>query len=331
MPTIASAGKFWNFLTGRWQDLPADFETMLRKTESLFERDEDYVLHASTDETAPESKKKVPPGEAAPVSPPPTPAPPPERSAGTSTVDKPDETIRGNPDATPKPNPGAGSQPLPPMPPVVGLDADVSTRPQLPPEAALYGGSNSAPSPDRFESFFRQLQKEKGGYSDNPKDSGGETNHGVTLDIFNTYRELGKQRDKMPDDIKNLTKDEAKIIMRELFYDPLKLDQIRDEQTARHLFDAAILSGSPQATKWVQRELAEKIGSQIKDDGVMGSYTRQILNALSPSELAAINAGMAARREEFFNELVRKRPKDEDFIRGWIDRARPFGIWRPTP
>lgn len=292
MPTVYIPGKTWDPYTGTWRNM------------TLEERSNHYQLMADN------SGGSAPPAGAE------QPAPPPSQ---------------GNPDATPKPNPGAGSKPLPPMPPVVGLDADVSTRPQLPPEAALYGGSNQAPSPDRFESFFRQLQDIEREYSNKPNDRGGETNHGVKLDTFNKYLKEGEHRHEMPSDIKDLTKEQAKTIIREFFYDPLKIDQIRDEQTARHLFDAAVHSGNPQATKWIQRELANKIGSNITDDGVMGSYTRQILNALLPSELAAVNAGMAEERIKLMNKIVEKEPEKAKYYKHWTERARSFGAWRPLP
>jgi len=61
----------------------------------------------------------------------------------------------------------------------------------------------------KFEDAFERLLGHEGGYIDNPKDPGGETNWGISKRSYPTV------------DIKNLTRWAAMDIYRRAFWDPV--------------------------------------------------------------------------------------------------------------
>jgi lysozyme family protein len=90
-----------------------------------------------------------------------------------------------------------------------------------------------------FDEAFDILIGHEGGYVNNPKDPGGETNWGVSK---RSYPKL---------DIKNLTREGAKVIYRADFWGPLP-KAVMATPVAFPLFDLAVNSGPRRAIQILQ-------------------------------------------------------------------------------
>ena len=100
-----------------------------------------------------------------------------------------------------------------------------------------------------FDDAFERLLGNEGGYTNNPNDPGGETNWGICKRSY-------------PDvDIKNLTKDQAKIIYLRDFWNPLK---DADPAIKFQAFDFAVNSGMQTAIRNLQAAI------EVADDGHWG-------------------------------------------------------------
>ena len=90
-------------------------------------------------------------------------------------------------------------------------------------------------------------ERSEGGYVNSKYDEGGETNMGIiqdTLDAYkNTYKSSYKSNISLPDNVKYLTKNQAMVILNEMFFRPYNINHIPDEKLARITFDSCVLAG----------------------------------------------------------------------------------------
>jgi lysozyme family protein len=156
----------------------------------------------------------------------------------------------------------------------------------------------------------------EGGYVFHPADPGGETNRGIT-------DRLDGKVDGMVDldgdgdgdvDIKGLTEDEAKQVYKRRFWDKMQGDKIHSQQIANILFDGYVNCGA-NGIKILQRVL------NVKDDGVLGSKTLEILN--SSDELIVYNKYKEARIK-YYQDLAERKPQLKVFLKGWLNRINSF-------
>ncbi|WP_321810057.1 glycoside hydrolase family 108 protein [Burkholderia sp. BCC1985] len=116
-----------------------------------------------------------------------------------------------------------------------------------------------------FDDAFDALIGNEGGYSNNPKDPGGETMWGVTARVARAASYTGAMRD--------LPRDTAKAIAKRLYWDPLHLDQF-DPRVAFQIFDANYNGGHPVI--WMQGAAGAHV------DGVLGPQTIAAVQATDP-------------------------------------------------
>lgn len=105
-----------------------------------------------------------------------------------------------------------------------------------------------------FDAAFTRLLGHEGGYVNDPRDPGGETNWGVSKRAYPNV------------DIKALTQDGAKAIYRRDYWAPVRADELPD-LVRFDVFDAAVNHGVSQSAKWLQR------AAGTNPDGVIGAQT----------------------------------------------------------
>jgi lysozyme family protein len=149
-----------------------------------------------------------------------------------------------------------------------------------------------------IDQAFTELLKYEGGYSNNPADPGGETNHGVTKRVAVANGYTGAMID--------LRIDQAKLIYAKNYWLPIHADTLPAE-LRYSVFDAAVNSGVTQATKWLQRAL------NVSDDGIIGPQT---LNAVKNVPGYITKAAFNGHRLEFMTGLS----SWPTFGRGWAKR-----------
>lgn len=139
---------------------------------------------------------------------------------------------------------------------------------------------------------FHVLQEE-GGYVDNKKDKGGETNYGIS------------KRAYPKEDIKNLSVGRAKEIYYNDYWSALPMDKIPDS-VAFCLFDIAVNCGIGRAAILLQR------ACNVKDDGVIGSVTLAAANSTT-----SLVEKLSMERIKFYQSLN----DYQYFGNGWLLRA----------
>ncbi len=93
-----------------------------------------------------------------------------------------------------------------------------------------------------------RVLKEEGGYGDDPSDSGGPTNFGVTLGDYRRYIDSSGSAI----DVKNMTKAQAKIIYKTRYWDALGCDDL-PSGVDYTCFDYGVNSGLQRPRKALQK------------------------------------------------------------------------------
>jgi lysozyme family protein len=145
-----------------------------------------------------------------------------------------------------------------------------------------------------FDSAFALIIGHEGGYTNHPRDPGGETKYGITKRDF-------------PDlDIQNLTREQAKHIYKANYWDAIKGDYL-PPGIATLVFDSAVNQGPVRAIKFMQRAL------EVGVDGVIGPKTLIAAQDVDPDEFSAKFGAERALHYAGLNTF-------DVFGRGWLRR-----------
>ena len=158
----------------------------------------------------------------------------------------------------------------------------------------------------------------EGGYVDDPSDSGGETNWGITVKVARQFGYDGPMKD--------FPRETAFSIYESMYWDSVKGDDLArlSHPVAREIVDTAVNLGVGRASGFLQRSLnIMNNRGQLYDEVIVD-------NSIGPKTLISLSAYLALRSEKvlckalnclqgsFYIELAEKREKDERFIYGWL-------------
>lgn len=164
----------------------------------------------------------------------------------------------------------------------------------------------------------------EGGYSNDPSDRGGETNHGITIGVARAYGYNGSMRD--------LTKELALEIYEKRYYSEPGFAAFEPifPALAAWLLDTGINMGQNTAGAILQRNLnvlnnGGVLYGDLKEDGRCGSMTRAALQAYIAHRgvegkrrlLEACEALQWAR----YADIMSGNSTQERFAYGWLGRA----------
>lgn len=175
------------------------------------------------------------------------------------------------------------------------------------------------------------ILKFEGGFVNDPADSGGATNKGVTIA---TWRSVGYDKDGDGDiDVQDLklisNKDVRDRVLKPHYWDRWKADQIQSQKIANILVDWVWGSGA-NGIKIPQRLLGVTV------DGIVGAKTLAAVNAADPDVLfdriyqarerflhditnqSIANYEKKIKRKATNAELMKHTKKR--FIKGWLNR-----------
>ena len=158
---------------------------------------------------------------------------------------------------------------------------------------------------------IKHIQKWEGGFVNDPYDSGGATNKGITYNTFKRFRLDNNQPIPTIEDLKNISDIEWKAIFLHNYWNKWQGNLIEDKYIATMLVDWVFHSG-----KWgiiiPQRLL------KVKQDGIVGEITIGAVNAADPDYLFE---DLKWARLEFLKDIARNKPTQERFLKGWINRV----------
>ncbi len=170
---------------------------------------------------------------------------------------------------------------------------------------------------EHYEIAFNVLLKHECGYTNNPSDPGGPTNFGITQnELTRCHKQL-----KLPSDVKELTKEQARIYYKSQWWDKYNYKAINSLYMATKIFDMAVNMGSEQAHTLAQRS-ANSCGHHLVVDGVLGPKSIAALNEIYVHNRESdFKVEIREEQASLYNFLVVQNPKLKIFLRGWLKRA----------
>jgi lysozyme family protein len=147
---------------------------------------------------------------------------------------------------------------------------------------------------DTFARMIERVLSSEGGYVNDPRDPGGETQWGIAK---RSYPKVN---------IRTLTREQAIAIYRADFWLPIYGDQI-PPALAFQALDAAVNHGLGTAKRWLQR------AAGVAEDGQIGPVTLAALRSGDPADLVL---RFVSYRLDFYTRLS----TFPTFGKGWIRR-----------
>ena len=149
-----------------------------------------------------------------------------------------------------------------------------------------------------FEAAVEKTLGHEGGYVNDPKDPGGETNFGISKRAYPSL------------DIKNLSRAHAKEIYRQDYWNQIKGDSIKSQDSAESVFDMAVNGGVSRA-----KSMADSAAK------ILGFKSFQDIPESMGKDFARVFGSL---RISFYKDLVAKKPQMKKFLIGWERRAKSF-------
>lgn len=142
------------------------------------------------------------------------------------------------------------------------------------------------------------------GYVNDPDDSGGPTNMGCTIATLSSWRGTAVTAQ----DVKDLTKDEARAIFLARYWQAVRGDQLPSGIDV-YAGDMAILQGPGSAARLLQQVV------HTESDGFIGPKTIEACRKLAPMQVLL---DLHDARMEYLEGL----PKWDKYGKGWSNRCR---------
>jgi lysozyme family protein len=161
---------------------------------------------------------------------------------------------------------------------------------------------------DRLAVCLPIILQFEGGFADNPKDPGGATNRGVTLNTYSAY--LG--RSATVAELQALTVDQVTPIYSHNYWLASHADACPPGVDLM-VFDAAVNSGVGRSVRWLQQALG------VDADGQVGPATLAALAKASPAGLITV---LKTLRATFLRGLA-----DAPDFPGWFVRLDRVATW----
>jgi len=159
----------------------------------------------------------------------------------------------------------------------------------------------------RFDECLKRILKHEGGYSNDPLDSGGRTNLGVTQRVWEEF--VGHSVTEA--DMKALTPQKVGSMYKLKYWNP-SYCEVLPKGLDYVVFDFAVNAGTGRSVKTLQQAIG------CVADGVIGPKTMAAINDANPKDLIA---KFSDARADFYQGIVARKPDQARFIRGWLNRV----------
>jgi lysozyme family protein len=178
-----------------------------------------------------------------------------------------------------------------------------------------------------FDKAITFVLKHEGGYANNPNDTGGATNFGLSSRFLNSCKldgHLLATIDTNDDsvisasEIKNIPIPIAKEVYRLFFWLPNLYEKINSQEVANYIFDFSVHAGAYKAN-YIAQKAANALGiNPIKQDGLIGKATIGAINLIPSDKMLE---KLKEFRINFYRDVVKHNRTQKVFLNGWIKRA----------
>ncbi len=175
--------------------------------------------------------------------------------------------------------------------------------------------------------LYKGTDKHEGGFSDRKNDLGGKTNYGITqssLDEYNSWKHPLKKGINFPKDVKQLTPEQSKQILYEMYYMRYGINQITNIRIARNVFDEEMNQGTAAGFD-LASAINEYKNVKFPYNSIISASLAKSVNSLSENETTEMNDILTQKRMDRYFYSVDKHPeKNINNLRGWYNRASTY-------
>lgn len=158
------------------------------------------------------------------------------------------------------------------------------------------------------EALYKRAKES--GWADDPDDLGGQTMVGVTMATYEEYCRRKGYPKPTTGRLMDLSYNDWKSILKMLYWDRWNADEIKSQSIAEIVCDFVWASGAHGIK--IPQDLVGVI-----PDGIVGPKTLAAVNSRNPRELFD---QIKIARFDFIEDICRKRPANNKFKRGWMNR-----------
>lgn len=163
----------------------------------------------------------------------------------------------------------------------------------------------------KSDAVIDAILKREGGFVDHPDDRGGATKYSITQDTLRLWR-----KDAVSvEDVRQLSKTEARAIYQSLYIEQPHFDRIKHPELRALIVDSGVNHGPSRASRWLQQ------AAGVSVDGLVGPVTLKAVNDLDGERLYR---QVLAERCRFYGRLISGQPSQAVFAAGWMSRLSEF-------
>lgn len=191
---------------------------------------------------------------------------------------------------------------------------------------------------ESFDTLVKKVLNVEGGFTNDPTDAGGPTNHGITWATWQTYANQDLGIEPTLYNLKHLTVEQAKVIYKKEYWDKILADQINDGDLRYMLFDFYVNAGWHAIVR-LEKTL-NQLGVNIDTDRVITMNDIRKINDFR-NQIVLYNK-FKKNRKKYYHHITRidvenyleEHPSASDeeisqntnkkYIDGWINRVNSF-------
>ncbi len=166
-----------------------------------------------------------------------------------------------------------------------------------------------------FTEALAKTLKFEGGFSNDPRDAGGETMYGITR---RTAAENG-----YTGDMKSIPMPLVEDIYRRRYWEGLDVIDKVNPQIANYVFDIGVNRGPVVSRRMLQTAINKLLpqGQKLSEDGAIGPKTVEALQKMSKLQQGAVATILAVLHAQGYLDIVERRPDQAVFLVGWLRRV----------
>jgi lysozyme family protein len=187
-----------------------------------------------------------------------------------------------------------------------------------------------------FQKAIEEVLKNEGvglpnnptGYVNDPDDTGGMTNYGITYKTYARWAKIPAYR-VTENDMRNISYGNALRIYKELYWDKLQGDKIKKFPIAYALLDFSVNKGPHRVIPMVQEILGGVPVQANRSEAsiIMNSETLKKLNSLNDEQARQFLSVFFDKIDDGYYQIVQNNSSQQKFLNGWLKRvnkAREF-------
>lgn len=175
---------------------------------------------------------------------------------------------------------------------------------------------------EKFLYACKKSLQDEGVFSNHKSDRGGKTKYGITEKLF--LEALRRGIISGVERIEDLTVAQATTIYFEIFWKPMRLEEVQDRIIAAEIFDTGINTGPGIGVQIAQKSVNYLAGPMLKVDGAMGPVTLAAINKWAARDAEALFKALNGFQFIHYEAMVRTIPDQLDFARGWMKRIQEY-------